>query len=247
MKRILVLLSLLVLTPITIANAVDSIYVESKTVAPGGSVAIGVFVSNNVSLEAIYVPLEVRAVTPGAFIANTAAMTIQGRVAAAYTLEGTVSDSAKSGGCFPSPADGVNYVSPDMFHYSAGSGTLTAGSDGATPSFVLTVGVSCEDGTFEVDTACYANQRVAFDPVGGGPNYYKPGFGKGTITISADAQTCTCNDNPADVNCDGIINVVDYTIVYNVAFRGDPEPVGCCQGSAGTASIPPPFRGSDDK
>jgi len=44
------------------------------------------------------------------------------------------------------------------------------------------------------------------------------------------ASALPCNDRPADVNCDGVVNVLDVVTVVNTAFRSAPEPSRCCAG-----------------
>lgn len=224
------------------AMAANSIVVESKTAPPGGSVTIGIYLTNDVNLETVSIPLEVRSVTAGSFIANTSSQAYGGRVQSAFGITNMLADSGRGGSsCYPSPANGANYITPDLFKWESGIGTLSAGTDGSpgsgTPSYTLTVGLTCQDGTFIIDTSCYNSNSVFFDPTPGNP--FKPSFTSGTITISADAQACTCNDDPADVNCDGTYDILDVSIVTGVAFRGNPAPPGCCNAAAGTAAFRP--------
>jgi len=42
------------------------------------------------------------------------------------------------------------------------------------------------------------------------------------------ASALPCNDRPVDVNCDGVVDVLDIVTVVNSAFRSVPEPGPCC-------------------
>ncbi len=237
----------LVLMLWNLGYSANSVVVESKTVAPNGSVTIGVYITNDITIETINIPLEIRSATGGAFIANTLSGMAQGR-ALTFLTTSVARDSVKTGGCYPAPADGPNFVTPDMIRFQSGGGMpLTSGSDGSpgsgTPSYTISLGVNCEEGTFIIDTLCFNSQRLFFDPTPGTP--FVPGFTPGTVTVDPLAQACTCNDRPTDVNCDGVVNIVDVSIVSGVAFGGNPEPSACCHGASGTASLPPSREGRD--
>lgn len=254
-------LLMLFVTSTTVGHAANSVVVESKTISPGATgVTVGVYFTNDVCVNAITAPLEIRTVSGGAFPSANFSSSSGGRFSGANSAILNKKEDEDAGNACSGPTSktwstggsNIDFDGRGAIRWSigwTGGNNLAAGSDGSpgsgTPSIALTFDVSCEEGTFEIDTCCFASTHSAFSFCSGGG--VTPTFTKGVITLDPGVQTCTCNDNPADVNCDGIINIVDYTIVYNVAFRGDPEPAGCCQGSAGTASIPMPSGGHDDR
>jgi hypothetical protein len=72
------------------------VFIESKTVEPGQTdVAVGVYVSNEVAIQSMIMTLEVRSVTPGAFIRNKFNMSYKGIHRAAKS-DVTVVDVSKA-------------------------------------------------------------------------------------------------------------------------------------------------------
>jgi hypothetical protein len=51
---------------------------------------------------------------------------------------------------------------------------------------------------------------------------------RGAASIPDPAIECTCQ--PPDVNCDGIINILDVMTMIDVAFRGMQFPKVSCNG-----------------
>jgi hypothetical protein len=224
----------------TSAWAANSVVVEPRTVSPGATdISVGIYFSNDIDVESIEAPFEIRTLTGGSYWTSYAGYTVQSRLSSSFqfyvvntrptpavqSCSGPVS-STWTGNSAP------DYISPDGARLLAAIGCMTAGSDGSpgagTPSLVLTFDVNCAPGTFEIDTCCFTpGQHLRYYQCGTATPY-TPSFTKSVITIDPAADVCVCNDRPADVNCDGVVNVFDVTIVVDVAFRSAPEPDPCC-------------------
>ncbi len=221
------------------AWAANSLVVESKTVAPGETgVTIGAFVTNDVALPAVHVPLEIREITPGAFTTTNFDFIVQGRVLASGLNDIAVTyfyaDPEAINSCsgpvsqtysvFAETPAGF-FTSPDAVIWSGTTiynPALQPGSD-VTPSFLFTFDVTNTPGQFEIDTACASSVHLLFRDAIGLP-VVPVEFTKGTVTIASPV----CNDRPEDVNCDGVVNVFDVVQAVAVAFRNDPESPPCC-------------------
>lgn len=222
------------------AWAANSLVVESKTVAPGETgVTIGAFVTNDVALAAIQVPLEIREVSAGAgaFTTNNFDFIVQGRVAASGLNDIPVKyfyadpDAINSCSGPVSQTYSVFAITPAGFHTSpdavvwAGQrlfGPVFGPGSDVTPSFLFTFDVTNTPGQFEIDTACATGAHLDFIDTGGLP--VPVDFTKGTVTIASPV----CNDRPEDTNCDGKVDVFDVVQAVAVAFRNNPESPPCC-------------------
>lgn len=264
MKRISTNVVLLALSLSGVSYAANSVIVESKSVQPGANeVSVGVFIANDITLYRIVLPLEIRSTSGDAFIATSFSHLVTGRITGKLTdrvfltdddPEGTNTCSGPTSSTWHTPLKDMDFDDGKTamrlwLETDAGGGggdTLAAGSDGSpgsgTPSIMFTFGTNCYDGTFEIDTCCFLTSHFRFNEGGTGAT-----FTKGVITIDPGLQACTCNDRPVDVNCDGVVNILDVSTVTGVAFGGNPEPSACCHGAAGTSSLPPPSGGIIDK
>jgi hypothetical protein len=222
----------------------DLVLVESKTVYAGETgVTVGVYLENTVPLELLALPLEIRTVTGGAYMADSTLLSaVSGRMvgqplfsgqsavysytpAAEQVCSGPISHS------WPSPfaVGKSNDGSPDAARWSAytHSPYFRAGIDPpGSPSFVFTFDVNDNIGTFEIDTCCFglAGHLGFSESIYDNP--YVPEFIKGVITI----VPCPC-DCFGDPQCNGATDVLDVVKAVNVAFRSHPDivdPNGGC-------------------
>lgn len=218
--------------------AANTVLIESKTVAAGAAgVSIGVLLTNDVPLQIIVVPLEIRSVTNSAFI-TAMAMSFGARLDTVLTGGiFTTHLGSKAPGCrgnIPSFQD-VLYTETDVKHpvlqspegalfarTKVQTRALSTGSD-ITPSLVLTVDVGMAVGTFEIDTTCTVqNNHLYFigdAPIGQPFEAVVPVFTKGVITVTA----CNCAHH-CDLNGDDIIDVLDSAFLIDYVFGGSPIP-----------------------
>jgi len=158
--------------------AATGVAVESKTATSGDTnVSVGIYIENDVPVVGIVIPLEIRSVDPGAFIARRLELTVHNRLlpwekGSCFKVVRYVGTPArKSAGtrCYTEdrePGAGVpdtagDFVSPDAVMYT-GVGVepqaIAAGTDGTPrdgePSLVLTFDVTRTPGRFEIDTTC---------------------------------------------------------------------------------------------
>jgi len=174
----------------------NSVVIESRTASTGATgVTVGISISNDVTLAGILLPLEIREVDPGSFIASPLTLTVQGRVAASGLMSATATDY------FPAPAPSntcsgpishtfattgiLDYMSPDGVRWYGivmiGS-CLGIGTDGATPSILLSFSVTSSLGDFEIDTCCTApNSHLLFSDCSA--QVFTPSLTKGVVTI----------------------------------------------------------------
>jgi hypothetical protein len=98
---------------------------------------------------------------------------------------------------------------------------LPPGSDGATPSFFINVGLTADSGgSFEIDTTCAdPAAHVLFAAATGAPALRVPTFQKGIITLIP----CDCS-HQGDINGDGVIDVFDVIDVIEIAFTDGTDP-----------------------
>ena len=211
--------------------AANAISVESKGVVTGATgITLGVFVENDVSLMAMVLPLEIRAVDAGSFIADTLTLIVQGRVAASGlmdldtltfrpTPEAVNSCSGPISSTYATVAP-VDFVTPDALMWmglKTSSASLAPGSDGVTPSFLLFFDVTHSPGAFEIDSCCTmpANHLVFIDDL---INEIVPSFTKGVITIVSPNQCPVI----AGFGTDPLTAIVG-TEASNTTSASDPE------------------------
>jgi hypothetical protein len=222
----------------SVAFAANSFVVESKSAYEGAGTDVGVFMSNDVSIRQIIVPLAIRAVStyPSAI---TASYNPAGRIPEpGPALDGTsflnytdvedgnckqglpggfnagISNATTQSYTVPSPSD------PDAILFARGiiiGGALAAGDDGATPSMVIRV--TCPNGvadgsTFTIDTTCTdpANHLLMVD-AGTSLN----------VGPSFTASTITCLQNQCPVPVAGDINATVGTPASNDVDATDDE------------------------
>ncbi|MEW5701557.1 MAG: FG-GAP-like repeat-containing protein [Candidatus Zixiibacteriota bacterium] len=191
----------------------NSVVVESKEVSPGATgVQVGVYVQNNTALNGLIIPLEIREVTPGAYIQNSFNYEVTGRLAGsgvtqhsakqhyrdpdtANLCSGPVSETFK----FPGTATGTFFTSPSAIMWSGVNSDqpcLAIGSDGSpgagTPSLTLTFDVTTTSGEFEIDTCCVLPANHLAFAICNTHDCLLPSFTKGVIRIGApDTLSCT--------------------------------------------------------
>lgn len=218
---------------LTPGEAGNSVVIESKSTTAGAtSVQVGVHIANDVAINAIVLPLEIRAITPGAFITGTFDLDtlnsnrlspggLSGFLTRRYyanpllvnTKSGPTSHTFGAGGAT------VDFLSPDAVLWeglSTDGAGLAPGSDGApgsgTPSIRMTFDVSSQTGTFEIDTCAVAPaNHLVFTRVSDDAPI-TPAFTKGVITILPDFDgdgwddandNCPSLANPSQDNFDG--------------------------------------------
>ncbi len=229
MKRMLWLVVLAVLLCGTTAMAANSVVVESKSVALNAKgVTIGVFVSNDVAIKNVVIPLELRSTNGGAFVDS-----MKRSFPTGTRLDGKLTDirisnqldSDSIGTCKQNQPGGyARIISPDVdsmirvlgspvaafFTYGKIFGPdLPAGADGPTaPQLLMTVNVNGLNGQFIVDTTCTnpANHLV-YARSTGTPVQLMPSFTAGEITVgtpipdnSAPVASDTTVTGPEDAN-----------------------------------------------
>jgi len=230
------------------AQAANSIVVESKSVPRGKSgVTVGVFFTNDVLLQAIVVPLEIRSIDTGAFMAHSLVATGQGRFAvfagsAGWTIQRFLGNKSIYPDEFACATDSTGlvwggadarsgsdsilaFVSPDALLYvvvgMTDSSMLAPGSDGApgsgTPSVVLTFDVTTTAGRFEIDTTCVAQDNHVVFVREPLPNVWV--VPSFTKGVVTIGCACACHGDPI---CDGAHNIQDVSKTIAVAFRGAP-------------------------
>jgi len=189
------------------AQGVNSVIVESKTIQGGQSAEIGIFITNDVTVKAIVVPLIVREVDAGSFwTACTLAFNPAGRlpdqtgapladikVRGKYPALDATCKGIENGG-FNAAQTAFDFTSPDGLMFSRQKifgATLAAGTDGApgagTPSFTLYMTVNGTNGEFELDSTCVSPANVINFVQDNPTATLKPVFTIGTITIGGNA------------------------------------------------------------
>ena len=152
--------------------AVNDVTIESQAVGAGAPITVHVIVENDVEISSLVLPLEVRTVSGGSYMANnTLTLTIANRIfggpllgLATLTYHSTPDAQFCSGPTSSSwGGDGdqgasSNDGSPDAVFWVgvsiSGSG-LTPGADGAgNGSIVLDMGTNGSVGDFIIDTMC---------------------------------------------------------------------------------------------
>ncbi|MEW5702070.1 MAG: hypothetical protein AB1792_07575 [Candidatus Zixiibacteriota bacterium] len=235
MKRFTCLAMGILATAVSAGWAANSVVIESKAAPRGARVQLGIYVTNDVPLSGIVLPLEIRSVTPGSYIADTFCLEAAHRLDSFLTGFVVVDylpspDNTASWMCQGRGYAGrgaIDFNSPDAVIYagmlSGDDDVLPPGTDGAppgsTPSVELTFNVTATDGTFEIDTTCITyNNHIQFadDSEPGTVVGIVPAFTKGVVTIGC---ACDCHGDPV---CDHVHTILDLNKVIGVAFRGDP-------------------------
>ena len=212
------------------ARGQDGVLVESKTVVAGRTDSLGVYINNGGDLIQITVPLEIRTVESGAYIADSLTLEIQGRLAVSelvnlvyydtYGLPDSTNSCSGPVSQTYSTTSPINFESPDAFRWvgiSTSTFILTAGSDGSpdigVPSMLLRFGINGFAGTFEIDTCCItpAHHLLFATNIGLPPVV---SFLKGVITVVENP--CSCHGDPV---CDSVINVLDVVAVIDDTLR----------------------------
>lgn len=219
--------------PQSLAYEDNSVLVESKQVACGDSaIAVGIYVTNDFPLGALVLPLEIRSVEGTAFVSSPVALTTNGRLDTSLVSFVTIGyfpdKDAQTGTCdgYATPADSLDYVSPDGILYagiSNGDSLLWPGSDGeptdGTPSLILTFNVEDANGTFEIDTTCtYPGNHLLFvdGSVIENMEAVTPQFTKGIITVGT--ATLSGHITGADtLSCD-VALLGDVTVDSNASL-----------------------------
>lgn len=207
-------------------HAANSVTVESKSVAPGGtSVSVGIYVTNDVSIQGLVIPLEIRSVLGSGFITNNLGISRQNRLTS--NLQGHTTNSIlpakdnttwyKCDGSGYKTRGSADYSSPEGYLFAALSvaNPMAAGADGSgQPSLHITFDVTNQYGMFVIDTTCVTpDNHLAFYT--SGRELITPLFTIGRIAL---CTSCPCWENP---QCDGAVaDVFDVINVINVAFRG---------------------------
>lgn len=210
------------------AAAENSVTLESKSVYIGAqNVVVGIFISNDPYLNAVVMPLEIREVTPGAFITNSLQLEANslGRISASDLINNELiryyPNPATSNSCsgpvnltYSTSDPSVDFVSPDCAMW-AGYGSapidhcLSPGSDGPVglggiPSLQLVFDVTSVIGTFEIDSCCVTPGNHVYyidggvESCGEPANYITPSFAKSIISIGI-----------LDLDGDGIHDLID--------------------------------------
>jgi hypothetical protein len=223
--RFAVILALSVGSPTWAAN---SVVVDSMTVQGGTqNVRIGIFLNNDVNLRNIVLPLTLRSLSGGAFITEMALMrNIDGRLDSTLTtiniINGYYADADTAIACKAATDTtggfkniawsgtashpvveppvacifGLGLITPD-------EAPLGSGSDGLTPSLLITVDIGSSTGEFDVDTTCTApsNHLLFVQDVINTP--IVPEFTKGTITVTPTSVQSLGGDGiPRDYSLD---------------------------------------------
>ena len=223
------------------ARAQNSVTIQSRDVPPGDTgVTIGVYLTNEVALTGVLLPLELRTVGGAAFWKLRAMVVPGGRLSAwdsasSFGVTGYYatkwsggfdfgsycrSDTNGQAWCIPDSA--VDFVSPDaVLFVRVGIDSLNPGSDGnpdsGTPSIEIVFDVAEGNGEFVIDSQCISpgNHLVFVD---GDGQEVIPSFTAGLVTVC-----CAC-DCHADPYCDTVHNVLDVVKISQVVNQSYPEP-----------------------
>ncbi len=180
------------------AEATNSVRVASASVGAGGAVVIGVYLTNDVPLKSLVIPLVVRSSdTSHAYMnAWTPAYNPYARLAGylheyiapiinQYPIEDGHCKNGGAGG-FLTAEPAVDFVSPDavsfirlrIYSYE----DLPAGIDGPVPSITISLTANATTGSFDIDTTCISGaSHLNF--VSGQNVGIIPDFFKGTVTV----------------------------------------------------------------
>lgn len=225
------------------ALADNTFFVESKEVIQGQAGTVGAYLSNDVALRSMSIPLVVRAVTPGCYPTTLAAEYTDGGHLSGYLTEirfmniydnedgnckagqpggfSTITISSGSNRVVhPSPSD------PDGFGLTRQllfGPALPPGADGTTPSIAFDFTAPLTTGSFEIDSTCRdpAGHLTFVTTVN---EAIVPAFTKGTI----DVVECDC-PHQGDFDADGFLTALDVGALIDVLFAGrtDVRDPGC--------------------
>ncbi len=233
------------------ARAENSVVVESKTVlARAQDVHVGVFVSNDVYVTGIGLPLEFRSITPGSYVAGTfvpefvaagraypilcdTAGWINGPVCLPWRMPvlDTSSCSGPTSHTYRTVSTQIDFISPDAVAFFA----VSTGDPGA--GSVRDISIPPGADPLVSDLACI---RLRFGVTS------TPGLFEidtccvrpanhivfiDTLTepvvpaftkgvITIIPCSCPCSADPV---CDGLSNALDVSTLIDVAFRGTPD------------------------
>lgn len=237
-RRIFTVAALVALLCIALAstthaeNSVTIPSIETLTNTPG--VVIPIRMVNDTALQGIVTPLVIRNTSGGAFITS-----VKGSFGDRLPPDGPLSDivfvnhyQTEDGNCksdqpggFGAPtvlADTTAQPVPGppyallFSRFSTTSPRLTAGAD-VTGSFILTMDIGDQDGTFEIDTTCVDPTNHQYW-VESGP-FIKNGipatFTKGVVTVLA----CDC-PYQSDFDADSYATPLDLGSLIDILFAG---------------------------
>ncbi|MBI3872343.1 MAG: hypothetical protein HY304_04615 [candidate division Zixibacteria bacterium] len=148
-----------------------------------------------------------------------------------YTASGALISQKAWGGTGTDGAEGVS-ISADGRIYLAGDAPNNAGSwqnvvgSSADPGVPLVAAggtVSPLSGTDGSPTVTETSFAGTVDAGGGGQDALVLALG------SCSADFVTCPFDPQDVDCNGIVDILDVVKTINVAFRGQPATSPCCR------------------
>lgn len=203
----------------------DSVVVSSRNVANGAAGAtIPIRIVNTQPLQSLVVPLVIRSVTPGAFVTSLALSFEERLRSTALNTFRRLNQYAEAEGCGFSTVtynDSLAHpvsTSPRgllFFGTMVNHDPLTVGAD-ATGSLMLTVSVTTNQGTFEIDTACTDPANHLMFVYEGATIGYHPSFAKGIITIE---EACSC-PYQGDFDEDGFLTATDLARMIDVLFAG---------------------------
>ena len=230
--------AVLVIAMASVANAENSVTIPSfETLTNTTGIVIPIRMVNDTALQGIVTPLVIRNTSGGAFVTS-----VKGSFGDRLLPGGPLSDIAyvnhyqtEDGNCKSGLPDGfgapsavadttAQAVSSSPYavlfsRFSTTSPRLAAGAD-VTGSFILTVDIGDQDGTFEIDTTCTDPTNHQYW-VESGP-FIKNGipttFTKGVVTVLA----CECAYQ-CDFDADGFATALDLGSLIDVLFAGAPN------------------------
>lgn len=238
-ERSLITCAVIVMLSSAGAFAANSVLIESRTLLPGQEATIGIFITNDVDLQGLTVPLEFRAASGTAYPDGPFALSLHpdGRIAGSGLLDlqalryanSPIEPNACSGPLshmWPVNDTAPNANgSPDAVLWAgsvAWSPDFAQGADGEIPALLLALTTGSGLGTFAIDTCCFIpTHHIRFVKPDFTPTY--PAFTKGLVTV-VSALDCAFECH-ADPFCDTVTNIFDIVSVAEVAFRdGSPIP-----------------------
>ncbi|MBI5869282.1 MAG: hypothetical protein HZB43_13510 [candidate division Zixibacteria bacterium] len=215
----------------------NSVIVESKKLLAGSAGnTVAIRLTNNAHVTGIVIPLQLRAITPGAFPTDLK-VSIRERIGAGTIYRFAHQYAVPDGAC---GGAGTGFSTITVFNDTSSShlitgpnwgvlvacgwffGSMGTGAD-VSGSVLLTMGVTGAPGTFEIDTACTdpANHLLF---VNGQYRSTLPSFTKGTEEI----VSCLCLWQ-GDIDANGVMDVFDVIQLIQIAFVGaDPFPDPGC-------------------
>ncbi|HUU46889.1 MAG TPA: hypothetical protein VM118_14270, partial [Acidobacteriota bacterium] len=223
--------------PVPSAYAVNTVVVQSKSVSPGATgVSVGVLVSNDVALDLVAVPLEIRTIIGGAFVSGTFTLAPQGRIEVGvldnrilyYYADPDVSNSCSgplsstwSSGSSSPQANG----SPDAVLWIGirmSGASLPPGFDAGVPSLNFTLDIDTVPGSFEIDTMCVAPALQHLQFVNDVGTDIPVAFTKGVITVEAVGNMCPIGVTPTIDPVEVEVGDVAVNQITAIDLEGDP-------------------------